>query len=56
MQDTAQTEPLATSRTSIAATHRRISSAIRRTPVIDVTVAGHATPVTLKLELLQHTG
>jgi threonine dehydratase len=57
MQDTAQSiEPLATSRASIAATHRRIAPAIRRTPVIDVDVAGIATPVTLKLELLQHTG
>jgi threonine dehydratase len=56
MQDTAHTEPLAPSRASIAAAHRRIASAIRRTPVVDVNVAGHRTPVTLKLELLQHTG
>lgn len=56
MQDTAKIEPLAASRASIAAAHRRIASAVRRTPVIDVNVAGHATPVTLKLELLQHTG
>jgi threonine dehydratase len=57
MPDTAQsTEPLAASRASIAATHRRIAPAIRRTPVIDVVVAGIAAPVTLKLELLQYTG
>ena len=29
---------------------------MRRTPVVDVTVAGVALPVTLKLELLQHAG
>jgi threonine dehydratase len=57
MPDTLQsTEPLAASRASITAAHRRIAPAIRRTPVIDVNVAGHPTPVTLKLELLQHTG
>ena len=34
----------------------RIAPHVRRTPVMDVTVAGVALPVTLKLELLQHAG
>lgn len=34
----------------------RIAGHVRRTPVIDVTVAGVGLPVTLKLELLQHAG
>jgi threonine dehydratase len=34
----------------------RIAPHIRRTPVMDVRLEGTALPVTLKLELLQHTG
>lgn len=34
----------------------RIASHVRRTPVVEVAVAGVANPVTLKLELLQHAG
>ena len=48
------THLLAANRTTIAETHQRIAAAIRRTPVIDVEVAGR--PVCLKLECLQHTG
>jgi threonine dehydratase len=43
-------------REAIRAAAKRIAPHIRRTPVIDVTVPGIARPVTLKLELLQHTG
>jgi threonine dehydratase len=44
----------AVSRATITETYRRIAAAVRRTPVIDVEVAGR--PVCLKLECLQHTG
>jgi threonine dehydratase len=43
-------------RDSISAAASRIAPYIRTTPVIDTEVAGIAAPVTLKLELLQHTG
>ncbi|MGE3830448.1 MAG: pyridoxal-phosphate dependent enzyme, partial [Parvibaculaceae bacterium] len=43
-------------RDAIGAAAQRIAPHIRRTPVIDVTVPGITQPVTLKLELLQHTG
>ncbi len=45
-------------RFDIAAAASRLSPYIRRTPAVDVTldIAGRATPVSLKLELLQHTG
>jgi threonine dehydratase len=35
---------------------QRIASYVRRTPVLDVVLNSHDTPVNLKLELLQHTG
>lgn len=44
------------SRATIAETYRRIASAIRLTPVIEVTGQGLPGPVCLKLECLQHTG
>jgi threonine dehydratase len=57
MQDVSDiTDRSTVDRTTIAETHRRIAPAIRRTPVIDVEVAGQALPVCLKLECLQHTG
>ena len=43
-------------RDSISKAAQRIAPFIRRTPVIDVTLADIARPVTLKLELLQHSG
>ena len=43
-------------RDTISAAAQRIAPFIRRTPVIDVTLPGIARPVTLKLELLQHSG
>jgi threonine dehydratase len=43
-------------RAAIAATYERIAPFIRRTPVIEAGVPGVATPVALKLELLQHSG
>ena len=55
MQDAARsTDALGVSRATIAETYERIRPSIRRTPVIDVEVAG--LPVCLKLECLQHTG
>jgi threonine dehydratase len=44
-----------TDRASIAAASSRIARHIRRTPVLSGDIGGDA-PVTLKLELLQHTG
>ena len=46
----------AVSRRSIAETYRRIKPYIRETPVIDILVPGVENPVTLKLEMLQHSG
>jgi threonine dehydratase len=43
-------------RHTIAATHARIAPFIRRTPIMAVEIEGIAQPVSLKLELLQHTG
>ena len=43
-------------REAISRAAARIAGHVRRTPVIDVAVAGVALPVTLKLELLQHAG
>ena len=43
-------------RESISQAAHRIAPFIRRTPVIDVLLPGLTNPVTLKLELLQHTG
>jgi threonine dehydratase len=43
-------------RDTIAKAAHRIAPYIRRTPVMDVRLAGIARPVTLKLELLQHSG
>jgi threonine dehydratase len=43
-------------RDTIAEAAHRIAPHIRLTPVIDVGVSGMTRPVTLKLELLQHTG
>lgn len=43
-------------RDSISAAAHRIQPFVRRTPVIDISVDGIALPVTLKLELLQHSG
>ena len=43
-------------REAIARAAARIAPHVRRTPVVDVGVAGVARPVTLKLELLQHSG
>ena len=43
-------------RDDIAKAHHRIAPYIRRTPVIDIKLEGVARPVTLKLELLQHSG
>lgn len=43
-------------RDAITRAAARIVNHVRRTPVIDVTVAGVALPVTLKLELMQHAG
>jgi threonine dehydratase len=42
-------------REAIAETHRRIAPHVRRTPVMDIAVAGIARPAALKLELFQHT-
>jgi len=44
------------SRTDIAAAHDRIAGHIRRTPVVEINIDGIAKPVSLKLELLQHSG
>jgi threonine dehydratase len=44
------------SREAIARAAHRIAPYIRRTPVVDVVVAGVTMPVTLKLEHLQHSG
>jgi len=43
-------------REAISRAAQRIAPHIRRTPVIDVVIDGIACPVTLKLELLQHSG
>ena len=43
-------------RDAITRAASRIANHVRRTPVIDVTIAGVELPVTLKLELLQHAG
>jgi threonine dehydratase len=43
-------------RDTISRAAHRIAPFIRRTPVIDVRLAGIGKPVTLKLELLQHSG
>ncbi len=43
-------------RDSISGAARRIAAHVRRTPVVDTTLPGIARPVTLKLELLQHSG
>ena len=43
-------------RATIAEAAQRIALYIRRTPVIDIRFDGLARPVTLKLELLQHSG
>jgi threonine dehydratase len=43
-------------RSSIADTHARIAGHIRATPVIEVDVDGIGLPVSLKLELMQHSG
>ena len=43
-------------RDSITRAHHRIAPFVRRTPVMDVTVDGVHLPVTLKLELFQHSG
>ena len=43
-------------RDSITKAAQRIAPHIRRTPVMDVRLDGIAQPVTLKLELLQHSG
>lgn len=40
----------------IEAAGRRVGNRVRRTPVLDVEPAAFGAPVTLKLELLQHTG
>lgn len=45
---------IAVTRDDVAAAHLRVARYIRRTPLIDVDLDG--VPVTLKLELLQHTG
>lgn len=44
------------SREAISQAATRIAPHVRRTPVVDVTIAGVDLPVTLKLELLQHAG
>lgn len=44
------------SQVTIEATARRISPFVRETPVLRTAVAGIELPVTLKLELLQHSG
>lgn len=43
-------------RRDIASTHLVIAPYLRVTPVVDVRIAGIREPVSLKLELLQHTG
>ena len=43
-------------RDAITRAAARIAPHVRRTPVVDVSVAGVTLPVTLKLELLQHSG
>jgi len=43
-------------RETITEAARRIAPFIRRTPIIDIRFDGLTRPVTLKLELLQHTG
>ena len=43
-------------RDSISKAAHRIAPHVRRTPVIDITLPGVTRPVTLKLELLQHSG
>ena len=43
-------------RDTIARAAHRIAPFVRRTPVMEVDVAGVALPVTLKLELFQHSG
>ncbi|MGH6907929.1 MAG: pyridoxal-phosphate dependent enzyme, partial [Aestuariivirga sp.] len=43
-------------RDEISKAAQRIAPFIRRTPVIDMEIEGIALPVTLKLELLQHSG
>jgi threonine dehydratase len=53
--DTAAATALIPSREEIAAAYTVVRPHLRRTPVIDVTLPD-GRPVTLKLELLQHTG
>lgn len=43
-------------RDGISGAARRIAAHVRRTPVVDTRLPGIARPVTLKLELLQHSG
>src|SRR5215510_14484802 len=43
-------------RAAVEATAQKIAPYVRRTPAMDVTLSGIAMPVTLKLELFQHTG
>jgi threonine dehydratase len=43
-------------REAIVRAAQRIAPHVRRTPVVEVTLAGATLPVTLKLELLQHSG
>lgn len=44
------------SRREIAATHAAIAPYLRVTPVVDIRLPGIREPVSLKLELMQHTG
>jgi threonine dehydratase len=46
----------AVSRKSIAATYQKIKRYVRKTPVIEIAAPGIEAPVTLKLEMLQHSG
>ncbi len=43
-------------REAISQAAQRIAPHVRRTPVMDIAWPGHGRPVTLKLELLQHSG
>ena len=47
---------MSTDRDTIARAAHRIAPFVRRTPVMDVALDGVAQPVTLKLELFQHSG
>lgn len=46
----------ALSHSEIKMAAQRIGPYVRRTPVLDMVLSAHDTPVNLKLELLQHTG